>query len=47
MATPSDSTPVASRLKLTLRPSAESIVRSGHPWIYSDSIRSQNREGEA
>ncbi|MDP4585384.1 MAG: class I SAM-dependent rRNA methyltransferase [Verrucomicrobiales bacterium] len=47
MATPSDSTPVAPRLKLTLRPSAESIVRSGHPWIYSDSIRSQNREGEA
>lgn len=35
------------RLKLTLRPAAESIVRSGHPWIYSDSIRSQNREGEA
>lgn len=35
------------RLKLTLRPSAESIVRSGHPWIYSDSIRSQNRDGEA
>jgi 23S rRNA (cytosine1962-C5)-methyltransferase len=38
---------VPPRLKLTLRPSAESIVRSGHPWIYSDSIRSQNREGEA
>lgn len=34
------------RLKLRLRPSAESIVRSGHPWIYSESIRSQNREGE-
>jgi len=47
MATPPESTAAAPRLKLTLRPSAESIVRSGHPWIYSDSIRSQNREGEA
>lgn len=37
----------SSRLKLTLRPTAESIVRSGHPWIYSESIRNQNREGEA
>ncbi|MDF1826584.1 MAG: class I SAM-dependent methyltransferase [Verrucomicrobiales bacterium] len=35
------------RLKLTLRPTAESIVRSGHPWVYSDSIRKQSREGEA
>ncbi len=35
------------RLKLTLRPAAESIVRGGHPWIYSDSIRTQNREGDA
>lgn len=36
-----------SRLKLTLRPTAESLVRGGHPWVYSDSIRSQNREGDA
>ena len=35
------------RLKITLRPSTESIVRGGHPWVYSDSIRAQNREGEA
>jgi 23S rRNA (cytosine1962-C5)-methyltransferase len=35
----------SARLKLTLRPTAESIVRSGHPWVYSDSIRNQNREG--
>lgn len=33
------------RLKLMLRPKAESIVRGGHPWVYSDSIRSRNREG--
>lgn len=35
------------RLKLTLRPTAESIVRSGHPWVYSDSIRTRNRGGTA
>jgi len=34
------------RLKLTLTATAESIVRSGHPWVYSESIRAQNREGE-
>lgn len=47
MATTPDPPKTLPRLKLTLRPSAESIVRSGHPWIYSDSIRSQNRDGEA
>lgn len=43
----SDSPKNPPRLKLTLRPSAETMVRSGHPWVYSESIRSQNREGEA
>ena len=47
MDTTPDSPKTLPRLKLTLRPSAESIVRSGHPWIYSDSIRSENRDGEA
>ena len=42
-----DSIKTLPRLKISLRPTAESIVRGGHPWIYSDSIRSQNREGEA
>ena len=36
-----------SLLKLTLTATAESIVRRGHPWVYSDSIRSQNREGSS
>lgn len=27
-----------------MRPTAETLVRGGHPWIYSDSIRDQNRE---
>lgn len=47
MDSPSDFPEPPPRLKLRLRPSAESIVRSGHPWVYSDSIRSQNREGQA
>lgn len=33
------------RLRLRVSPTAESIVRGGHPWVYSDSIRDQNREG--
>jgi 23S rRNA (cytosine1962-C5)-methyltransferase len=46
--TPSaSSSPGLPRLKLTLTATAESIVRGGHPWVYSDSIRSQNREGQA
>lgn len=45
--TPSfDSPRVPSRLKLTVKPSAEGLVRGGHPWIYEDSVRRQNREGE-
>ncbi|MEM6916331.1 MAG: hypothetical protein AAF491_07155, partial [Verrucomicrobiota bacterium] len=35
------------RLKLKLRAKAESIVRRGHPWVYSESIRDQNREGDS
>lgn len=27
-----------------MRPTAETLVRGGHPWIYSESIREQNRE---
>jgi 23S rRNA (cytosine1962-C5)-methyltransferase len=37
--------PALPRLKLTLTATAESIVRGGHPWVYSDSVRSQNRAG--
>ena len=35
------------RLRLQLFPRAESAVRKGHPWVFGDSIKSQNREGEA
>lgn len=33
------------RLRLELFPRAEMAVRSGHPWVYADSVKSQNREG--
>lgn len=33
------------RLRLELFPRAEAAARSGHPWIYADSVKSQNREG--
>src|SRR5688500_5302023 len=32
-------------LRLRITSTAEWKVRSGHPWIYADSIRSQNRTG--
>lgn len=35
-----------SRLRIGLFPRAETAVRSGHPWVYADSIKSQNRDGE-
>ena len=35
------------RLRLRVSPTAESIVRGRHPWVFSDSIRDQNREGTA
>ena len=35
----------AARLRLRLTNTAETIVRSGHPWLFADSIREQNREG--
>lgn len=33
------------RLRLRLTATAESIIRQGHPWVFSDSIREQNRDG--
>ena len=35
-----------SRLRIRLFPRAENAIRSGHPWVYADSIKSQNRDGE-
>lgn len=34
-------------MRLRLTAAAESIVRSGHPWVFENSIRAQNRPGTA
>ena len=36
-----------STLRLRVTSAAETILRSGHPWLFADSVREQNREGEA
>src|SRR5215467_7095910 len=33
------------RLRLRVSAAAENQLRGGHPWVYADSIREQNREG--
>ena len=46
---PAADTPAAvqagTRLRLRVSPAAESAIRAGHPWLFADSIRQQNREG--
>lgn len=39
--------PAQPRLRLRITAAAENAVRSRHPWVFSDSIREQNREGRA
>lgn len=34
-------------LHFAVTPAAERAVRRGHPWVFADRIKSQNREGEA
>jgi 23S rRNA (cytosine1962-C5)-methyltransferase len=34
-----------SRLRLRISPTAESNLRAGHPWLFADSVREQNRPG--
>ena len=33
------------RLRLRVTAAAENYVRAGHPWVFADSVREQNREG--
>jgi 23S rRNA (cytosine1962-C5)-methyltransferase len=37
--------PELQRLRLRVTAAAETQLRAGHPWVYGDSIREQNREG--
>jgi 23S rRNA (cytosine1962-C5)-methyltransferase len=34
------------RLRLRISPAAQAALRKGHPWLYSDAVREQNREGK-
>jgi len=36
----------ATRLRLRITAAAETIVRSGHPWLFADSIHESNRPGQ-
>lgn len=47
LAGPEAGTPGAARLRLRITATAESIVRGGHPWVFADSVREQNRKGTA
>lgn len=37
----------ATRLRLRVTATAEQHIRAGHPWVFSDSVREQNRDGVA
>jgi 23S rRNA (cytosine1962-C5)-methyltransferase len=39
--------PGKTRLRLRITPDAERVLRAGHPWIFADSIREQNRTGSS
>ncbi len=44
---PSAANPTAAtRLRLRITAAAETIVRSGHPWLFADSIHEMNRAGQ-
>ena len=36
----------ATRLRLRITATAETIVRAGHPWVFSDSVQELNRAGQ-
>jgi 23S rRNA (cytosine1962-C5)-methyltransferase len=47
MSTPTSLSPRTNRLRLRVTATAENYLRAGHPWIFSDSVREQNRKGAA
>jgi len=42
-----NSTKVSVRLRLRITAAAEAQVRGGHPWVFAESIREQNRDGNS
>ena len=44
--TPISNASVPSRLRLRITAAAETAVRSGHPWVFSDSVLESNRAGQ-
>lgn len=44
---PGTGAPIPTRLRLRITSTAESIVRGGHPWVFAESVREQNRAGTA
>jgi 23S rRNA (cytosine1962-C5)-methyltransferase len=43
---PAANQPAATRLRLRVTNTAETIVRAGHPWLFADSIHESNRAGQ-
>ena len=41
----SEKSATAPRLRLRVTAAAETILRGGHPWLFADSVREQNRPG--
>jgi 23S rRNA (cytosine1962-C5)-methyltransferase len=39
--------PSGVRLRLRISPAAETAVRSGHPWVFADSVQEFNRAGQS
>jgi 23S rRNA (cytosine1962-C5)-methyltransferase len=46
MSAPAANQTAATRLRLRVTATAETIVRSGHPWLFADSIHESNRAGQ-
>ena len=46
MNTPAAKPTAATRLRLRITAAAENIVRSGHPWVFADSVLDSNRVGQ-
>ncbi len=45
MKTASSSKQREPRLRLRVTAAAEAVIRSGHPWLFADSVKEQNRPG--